>query len=234
MKLKDLVKIKGYESDLVRLGPKKDGGYVINNSAISSSDILYTYGVGDNYEFEVEYFNLFKNKIVRMFDPTIGVLDTDNPSIHFYQDGLYGRYEGNTSFDEHISKFQDENKKVFLKIDVEGSEYNFFKFVDINSFTNVTGMVVEFHELYYKDKLEEFKKILSKILEKFDITHIHGNNFTAPLLLNNEFTFPSTPEISFLRKDLNPCKEYSTREYPLKDLDYKNAVDREEISFVIY
>jgi hypothetical protein len=233
MKLKDLIKIKGYESDLVRLGPKKDGGYVVNSSALNSSDILYTYGVGDNYEFEVEYFNLFNNKLVRMFDPTIGVVDTGNPSINFYQDGLYGRYEGNTSYDEHVSNYEDKNKKIFLKIDVEGSEYNFFKFVDINSFKNVTGMVVEFHELYHKDKLDNFKTIVTKILEKFDIAHIHGNNFTPPLLLNNEFKFPSTPEITFLRKDLNPCNEYSTREYPLKDLDYKNAVDREEIYFTI-
>jgi hypothetical protein len=233
MKLTNLLKIKGNQSDLIRLGPNKDGGYVVDKTSLSKSDILYTYGVGDCWDFEIDYANLFPNKTVRMFDPTIGDLHVDNPSIKFYSDGLYGNSEDDTSFQDHVINFGDETKKIFLKIDVEGAEYNFFNFVNLSKLSNVTGMVVEFHELYFQRRFDNFKNILSKILTNFDIVHVHGNNFTQLVELSDGYKFPSTPEITFLRKELNSCTEYSTRHFPLKGLDYKNATDREEYFFII-
>jgi hypothetical protein len=234
MTVKDLIKIKGNVEDLIRLGSDNDGGYVINNTALIKSDILYTYGVGDNYDFEKHYINIFENKLVRMYDPTIGVLNVPYNNISFYSDGLYGISENNTSFEKHILSNADSNKSIFLKIDTEGAEYDFFNYINLNDLINVVGMVVEFHELYDRNKLQNFKSIISKLSNNYDITHVHGNNFTALMEINGDFKFPSTPEITFLRKDLNQSTNFVQREFPLADLDQPNAMDRKDHSFTIY
>lgn len=233
MTIKDIIKIKGDVSDLIRLGSVNDGGYVVNKSALQISNILYTYGVGDNYDFEKNYVDSFQNKSVKMFDPTIGNIETNNPNITFFLDGLYGNCPDNTSFQEHILNYGDENKNIFLKIDTEGAEYNFFNFIQIEKMKNVVGMVVEFHELQNENLRKQFKQILIKLQDLYDITHIHGNNYTPLLEFNGDYRFPSTPEISFLRKDLNISKDFEKRQYPLIDLDYPNSPAKPDYSFIL-
>jgi hypothetical protein len=53
-----------------RLGPKHDSGYVVYKKLLDETDILITYGVGWQIEFEEE-FNRITNKPVVMFDPTM-------------------------------------------------------------------------------------------------------------------------------------------------------------------
>jgi hypothetical protein len=223
LKIKELVKIKSSISDLIRLGPNFDGGYVVNKTALNISDILYCYGVGHNYDFENDYSKMFEHKIVRMFDPTVDIKLIRN-NMHFLMEGLYGFGMNNTSFEKHLILNGDENKNIFLKIDVEGSEYDFFEFLNFDFLKNVTGLVIEFHELYdYKTRCR-FKNIIFNLLKNYDITHLHGNNHTALLEFDGGFLFPSTPEITFIRKDLNNFSQYISRSYPIEGLDYPNNI----------
>ena len=57
-------------ADKMRLGPKGDSGYVVYRPSLYSCDILMTYGVGWNINFEVDFYNL-TNKKVFMYDPTM-------------------------------------------------------------------------------------------------------------------------------------------------------------------
>jgi len=231
MVLKDFIKLKSNISDLIRVGPKNDGGYVVNKSALQFSEVLYTYGVGWTYDFEKDYVSMFSHKKVHMYDPTIDPFEIPEENIKFYLQGLHGYTENKTSFDNHLLSNGDENSKIFLKIDVEGAEYDFFKFVNLEKLKNVVGMVIEFHELNSLDNLKRFLNVIHKINEKFDITHIHGNNHTSMIQFNDGSLFPSTPEISFLRKDLNEATIYENRSFPLKDLDYPNAISLEDQKF---
>jgi hypothetical protein len=53
-----------------RLGPRRDGGYIVYEPLLRETDALVTYGVGWNIGFE-EDFNKLTGKEVRMFDPTM-------------------------------------------------------------------------------------------------------------------------------------------------------------------
>lgn len=53
-----------------RIGGEYDGGYVVYIPALNKSDLLLTYGVGFDYEFE-EHFNEITSQKVLMFDPTM-------------------------------------------------------------------------------------------------------------------------------------------------------------------
>ena len=40
------------KSNLVRIGPKKDGGYVIDKRVIDKSEVIITCGLNDDWDFE--------------------------------------------------------------------------------------------------------------------------------------------------------------------------------------
>jgi len=49
--------------DLVRLGDKSDGGYVIDNSVLKDCKYLISFGMGENYSFEEDFLKINNNNI---------------------------------------------------------------------------------------------------------------------------------------------------------------------------
>jgi len=91
---------------------------------------------------------------------------------------------------------ETKSKNIFLKIDIEGSEYRFLNDIVANE-DRITGMVIEFHDCdIHLKKIEAF-------IDKFSLNliHIHANNF-APIRLNDnlplilELTFSKYAELS--------------------------------------
>ena len=141
---------------LKRIGNTNDGGYVVHFPSLQYVECLINYGVGYNAEFEKEFNKLtnaevyafdptikklkfFVKKIkngeyVNTFKQFIKLLlwlykekNLKNYKIHFIEEGLSA--ENNElfkSFDYHLSRYHLHNKKIFLKIDIEGAEYDVF------------------------------------------------------------------------------------------------------------
>jgi hypothetical protein len=238
MNLRDILKVKSEISDLMRLGPNQDSGYVVSFPALIASDVLYNYGVGNEYRFEKEYAQMFQNKNVKMFDPTIGSFAVYEPNISFFEDGIFVYENNNTSFEKHLKHFGDEDKNVFLKFDIEGCEYDFLNSINKNYLKNVVGIVGEFHWLFDKKNKNALINILTTTLDNFDIVHIHGNNH-GPMLDPiadelEDFKLPSTIELSFIRKDLNTCSNYVDRNYPIIGLDWPNSLSLPDQEFSVF
>ena len=49
------------KSNLVRIGPKKDGGYVIDKRVIDRSEVIITCGLNDDWEFEKNLLRKYVN-----------------------------------------------------------------------------------------------------------------------------------------------------------------------------
>jgi hypothetical protein len=230
--LKELIKIKSDISDLIRLGSLNDGGYVVSKTGVETADVLYTYGVSDNFDFEKDFCKAYPNKTARMFDPTVDV-STGQNNIIFIKEGLYANANLQTTFEGHVAKFNEFHKNIFLKIDTEGAEYPFFESINDSALENVVAMAVEFHHLGNPDILQKFKGIIGKICRNYDIVHIHGNNCTKLFDAGGLFLFPLFPEISFLRKNLNTAKKNVFRKFPIKGLDNPNIPYKTDLEFTI-
>ena len=76
------------------------------------------------------------------------------------------------------------NNKNLLKIDIEGSEYEIIDDI-ISHSSKIKMLIVEFHWIKKKKKL--FVKSIKKLKNKFDIIHLHANNYRS--LKNNEDIF---------------------------------------------
>ena len=54
----------------IRIGSNNDGGYVLLDSGLESIEIVYSYGVGDNSDFEAMVCEKY-NAIARLYDHTV-------------------------------------------------------------------------------------------------------------------------------------------------------------------
>lgn len=215
-------------SPKVRLGQKQDGGYVINEVAITKSNAIFTYGVGGDTGYEVGYRDM-AHKPVFLFDPTH---DMPNPpeGMVFHKEGL-GRGANCKMFKEHMGMYEGSDVNfykgmVLLKIDTEGAEYEYFMFEDIEFLSkSCTGIILEVHHLNEAIRQMIFESILLKLKQYFWLTHIHGNNWGGEFGLEG-FAVPNVMELSFVNKSIADFPSADFEEYPIKGIDFPNRPDQ--------
>ena len=210
----------------VRLGPPHDGGYILSNIALDKSQCLFTYGVGANYDFEIDYVNKF-NKTVYMFDHTMELKSTPK-NIYFYKEGL-GSEELCCDFIQHWNRL-GEKRIVILKIDIEGAEYDYFLSANIKALANIcSSILVEFHGLDYSPNQSKFIGIANKLSEYFVLTHIHGNSF-SPSFDFNGTEIPITVELTYDNRYYVSVEGLDKSEYPISCLDFSNNPESPDLS----
>jgi hypothetical protein len=64
--------LKPYKSDLIRVGPQGDCGYVIPRSVAENTNAIYSIGISTNWEFEVEMAARNPKIKIHAFDRTSG------------------------------------------------------------------------------------------------------------------------------------------------------------------
>lgn len=116
------------------------------------------------------------------------------------------------------------SNRIFLKIDIEGSEYRIIDSL-LGNAARIVGMVIEFHDT---DPLRQvFCRAVKRLQEAFDIVHFHANNFGAVA----EDNLPEVVELTFARAAVARVGRRS--HLPLAGLDNPNNPRRPdyEISF---
>lgn len=205
-------------SSLIRLGRKNDGGYVVSEHDVLRTDILIGLGLNDDWSFE-EQFSALNPKQVIGYDASVGTGPFIRKAVkslcpwfpgtpwHYLKtifrfrrffSGLNQHFglhvglsrDGFITMDEVIKRHPDG--LIFLKIDIEGSEYRILDSILRNQ-ERLSGLVIEFHDLdIHIERVVDFVRRLS-----LKIVSVHANNFagvSAPggLPLVVEITFSSS------------------------------------------
>lgn len=130
-------------------------------------------------------------------------------------------------FDIRLNKIfkRINSQNNLLKIDIEGAEY---KIVDdiIKNNKKINMLVIEFHWINFNKK--KFINSIKKLQKKFDIIHLHVNNFRD--LKVNEDIF-DVIEISFVNKIYNKVKTKFRTNFPIKKLDFECFPGHKKINF---
>lgn len=211
-----------------RLGPERDGGYVMPTSVLEKCDALFTYGVGSETGYEEEFSREYK-KPVYMFDHTLPEppyqphICYHDPNIKYFREGL-GSEPNCRDFLQHYAEIQ-KTGEVFLKIDIEGGEYDYLLSVDMEALAKVvTGINLEFHWLHEEPRQEKMIEIMKRLNEHFVMNHIHANNWVTMFPLEGRM-LPIVLEMSFINKRHVESFEPSLEHYPIKGLDFPNKPD---------
>ena len=135
--------------------------------------------------------------------------------IHFKTRVWPDRQQESATIDDIFGRLPPESR-VFVKMDIEGSEYRVLDDL-LRHADTIEAIAIEFHDI---DMLvQRFNELTEKIKEKFHIVHIHANNHMGVTPCN----FPIALEVSFLnRRNFASIPERSLLEYPVPGLDQPN------------
>lgn len=240
-------------SNLVRIGPKTDGGYIIDKRILNKINILITCGLNDDWEFERSFLKKKPAAKIIAFDHTV--------NNHFW-----------------IKRFKNDIISLLLLRKLKISKIlDIFKFIDYllfftknkkhkitkvvfkkknNKEITISEILKDYKEVFLKIDIEgdeykilndikknskkivflviEFHNLdknilqIKKFLEKLDlkIIHIHANNYGGI----DKYGNPKVIELSLLnRKKIKLNNTFSKKKYPIVNLDYKNFKRREDI-----
>ena len=108
-----------------------------------------------------------------------------------------------------------DNTTVFLKIDIEGSEYEIIEQI-MNHSKQIKIIVIEFHDIIQKTK--EFERLFNLLKSKYSLIHTHVNNNG---ILHNDM-IPEICEFTFI-SNIDFQGNLKVDKIPLVDLDYPNS-----------
>jgi len=201
------------------------------------------------YDYSVNFFSLiiftlksFILSFVRviMFDKKrftkdfYGIFTIPDYYSFFRENKIYFKKKIDTKTEKNCITIEDTYKvissnseNIFLKMDIETSEYDVLKSL-IDSDLNFVGLAVEFHKI--DEFSEDFNYLIKKISSKYHIVHIHGNNYGKLIKQNN---FPSIIEITFMNKKYieDPIIK-SSKNYPIIGLDQPNRSSKPDCELI--
>tara|TARA_B100001741_G_C16529141_1_gene588671 strand:- start:817 stop:1554 length:738 start_codon:yes stop_codon:yes gene_type:complete len=196
---------------LERIGKENDGGYLINSDAILKSKYLLSFGIFDDWSFEKNFIKYNKNVKVICYDDVISFNFIFTRSIKKIILDLY-KFKFTNIFNNlftimdyiliknkikfykkkivrgDIEKIMNNLDQVFLKVDIEGNEYEILEDI-LKVQNNISALIIEFHDV------DKNRDVIERFIEKFklNLTHIHPNNY-GKLDKNND---PIIIELSF-------------------------------------
>lgn len=211
--------------ELIRLGPKGDGGYLVPDD-LENIKACFSPGVSDISGFERECAELGMR--VFLADKSVDKPATEHDFFTFTK-----KFIGSVSSEEFMTldgwitdSLQDDSSDLLLQMDIEGYEYETILSATEKVMRRFRIIVVEFHLL---DKLwsEPFFTLASRAFEKTLLTHtcvhIHPNNCKNSVNING-VQIPKVMEFTFLRNDRLENLGYQ-QQFP-HPLDCDNTTDK--------
>jgi hypothetical protein len=201
-----------------RLGNKSDGGYVIG-LLNDGYDCYISAGVSDEESFSrdfIDYYNMNKKNSFA-FDGTI-----QKYPVHYTNKITFIKKNINSYYDSknvNLLYFMKTYKNIFLKMDIEGSEYNWLLNTNEEDLLSFKQITIELHGIndnswgaLYKYKID----CLKKLSNTHYLIHIHGNNYSS-----STKDIPDVVEATFVRKDYFESEpELNKINLPIPNLDF--------------
>ena len=236
--LKELRPYDQLNSKRIRLGPQEDGGYVMLDSGLEDIEVLYSYGVKDNSDFELMFCEKYQ-AIARLYDHTVDEGPLKRNFLFFKKEGVGPKKTKYLdTIENHIKKNGDGEKKLILKMDVEGAEWDTFTHIPNSILSLFEQIVVEVHFFHSimpnfvgvnlsPSKVEKKTHAIKKINNLFYLYHVHANNYN-PLYYLDGFKLPNSMELTFVNKKYFQTPEYSKTIFPT-EIDFPCHKSRKDI-----
>ena len=234
--------------NLIRIGPKLDGGYIVDKRIVCLTEKIITCGLNDDWEFEKHFLRINPSCEVTAYDHTVNkefwIKRFKKDIIHFF---LFKKLRlrkiiGIFKYYDYINFFKKKNKHYELKI---GSQNIKNKEITINEILNghdnlILKIDIEGSEYKILEQiLSNAKKINTLLIEFHDIQknmnfikefielsndlkliHIHGNNYSC----TDKNINPNIIELTFTNIEKIKFEQTITaKKYPIEKLDYKNV-----------
>jgi hypothetical protein len=228
---------------LIRVGPNEDGGYVIADGF--EYDLFISCGISSDIRFEEAFLDIHKIKCIA-FDGTIETFPSCKNNIEWIPKNIGF---SNTKKTTNLKEYIQNNNNIFLKMDIEGSEFNWLDSILETELEKFSQIVLEVHwpfDIYRMNMLKKLNK-------SHYIIHIHGNNYCdrdipkhlisgrtydGTVTINHhtmpQIKLPEVFEVTYINKKLCDYSLVEMKEIQFPTiLDYPNNPNANDIYFSI-
>ena len=214
--------------DLIRLGPNKDGGYLVPN-CLEGIETCFSPGVAQVSEFEIECLN--RGMKLFMADKSVEKPNWDIPESQYSFQKKFIGCTNNQDFMTMDSWFNStrlaDDTELLLQMDIEGGEYSSIMSMSDELMSRFRVMVFEFHRLQHlwnRAFFEIAETVFKKILQTHICVHLHPNNYKDSKFSVHSrqgIDIPKVMEMTFIRKDIAQTNGYQSQ-FP-HALDFDNT-----------
>ena len=194
---------------LQRFGEAHDGGYLMCENLLSGVQSAYSYGIGG--------YDKWGCDISTSLDLTVHQYDcfnTRQPACFFGDTVFHAECVGDATktvdgrvfhtIENQLARNGDGSKRIVLKMDVEGAEWDSILSVPDDILARIDQMAVEFHWMedanhrWLQD--ERYLHVVRRLRQFFEVAHIHFNNSSC---IGDLAPFPASAyEVLFVSKRL--------------------------------
>ena len=186
---------------LERFGEAHDGGYLMCGNLLEGVQAGYSYGIAgyDQWGCDVSTKRQVPVHEYDCFDTTQPVCPSGRTSFHAECVADTRKTEDGRPFDtiaNQLAKNGDSSKRIAMKIDVEGAEWDAFFAASDETLQQIDQLAVEFHGIH------EGKSVaaVQRLKKFFEVAHVHYNNASC---IGGMEPFPSWAyEVLFVNKRL--------------------------------
>ena len=186
---------------LERFGEPHDGGYLLCGNLLNEVQAGYSYGIAgyDQWGCDVSTKQRVPVHQYDCFDTSQPACPGGKTTFHAECVAASATREDGRIFDtmqSQTTKNGDGSKRIVLKIDVEGAEWDSFLSAPDELLGRIDQIAVEFHGIQDQKSVAAVKRLK----QFFEVAHIHFNNATC---LNGMEPFPAWAyEVLFVNKRL--------------------------------
>lgn len=217
---------------MIRLGFHGDGGYVVPDD-LDGLAACFSPGVSTVADFEL---SLAERGVPSfMADASVEAAPSDHPLFDF-EPTFVGTEDapGWTTMESWMRRKGPDTGDMLLQMDIEGAEWPVLGDVDRATLLRFRIIVLELHDMhrvFLRSGLDEVRPVLRKLLDDFEMVHLHANNNLQPVRLQG-YEVPPVLEMTLLRKD-RVLRKTPVAELPLP-LDVRNNAFVPEIVLAPY
>lgn len=245
------------EPDLIRLGKKGDGGYIISQKSLDKDICLLTFGMSDEWSFEEEFTKQNQKNFVHIYDHTV--------DLNFFVIRFYKSIKRLLYFKSNFSFIFEKGKKLFKYLMLHKVNITHYKF-KINdhkssfskdlkttiSDTNHDGKImlkvdIEGDELKVLKDINLFSEKIHTLIIEFHLSdenllefenlikEINKKFYIIHIHGNNHLNYikqglPKALEITFLNNKMFFRNNKKTKfHFPIENLDFPNNENEKDI-----
>ena len=224
----NFLEIYNTEFNKIRMGSENDGGYILADGL--EYDAFISCGLANNIDFENDFMKKYSNIDVYLFDGTVENIPETTRECKWEKKNIsQNKNENEENLHDLIKKY----KNVFIKMDIEASEFFWIDAMPEDLLSNISQIVIEFHYLFSEFiffdgretiQVEKKLEIFRKLLKTHKLIHLSPNNCCEVSLVDG-VVVPNVFECTFIRRDL--CKNNTLNNLMIPGkLDRKNHQDR--------
>jgi|688.fasta_scaffold415127_2 hypothetical protein len=189
-----------YLGTLKRVGGKFDGSYVVPLELLNDKTYLLSGGIADNNKFEI--YAASKGVTGLQIDNSIIAPPQLHANMEFVNATLSNRNNHNHISLKTLIEEAPKNKKILLKIDIEGGEINAVGTLPKKTLKKIHCLVIEIHNL---SSLTTKECKIPKLLHSLNSAglkpvYLQANNACLTYTLGG-ILIPDNIEVTYVKKD---------------------------------